>query len=440
MAAWVVLLVTWSFLLAPAASEGVLPAGDLGTLPGQPDSEATAINDAGQIAGVSGDFEFPMPQDLVLWDGDTMTDLGLLLPPGEVGTFGVTARPLDMNDHGAIVGSAIIADCGESSCSFTSHAFLWTQSDGMIDLGDLGLPTTEATGINDHGVVVGWGWGCGTRTYHAFVWTEAGGMECLLPEESYAYGVNDGGDVVGMYRVGNIFHGFLWSARAGLVDLGSLGGYLTQPQDVAGAGIVVGSYEDSRGTEHAFVWTADAGFSELPPLAGATAAEAYAVNEEGYVVGWSGVDRWAKHPVAWVPQGDGTYRVREIGSLGGCCGVAYDINDFGQIVGGSTTSDGTTHAFLTEIPSLAAGIEAVLDQVSNLAREGRLDPALASSLEVKLINAADALEAGHVNAVKGMLTATANEVQALVQGRLLPPSDGAELLTAIGELMQRLGS
>ncbi|TMB73481.1 MAG: hypothetical protein E6J46_15355, partial [Chloroflexi bacterium] len=75
-----VLVVSLSFLLgvlviAPPAS-ATDPIEDLGTLPGDESSRATAINDAGQIVGVSGSCT-----DLsraFFWDNGTMTDLGSL--------------------------------------------------------------------------------------------------------------------------------------------------------------------------------------------------------------------------------------------------------------------------------------------------------------------------------------------------------------------------
>ena len=41
-----------------------------------------------------------------------------------------------------------------------------------------------------------------------------------------------------------------------------------------------------------------------------------------------------------------TYTVTDLGSLGGCCPDAFAINDNGQVVGTSYTADGTSHAFL----------------------------------------------------------------------------------------------
>src|SRR2546427_12277335 len=76
------------------------PVLDLGTLPGMMWSEASAINDHGQIVGQSGN---DTAQRLFLWDNGTMTDLGSL--GGAAGRYsGVAAS--DINDAGQVVGTS----------------------------------------------------------------------------------------------------------------------------------------------------------------------------------------------------------------------------------------------------------------------------------------------------------------------------------------------
>src|SRR5947208_14826921 len=83
------------FVVAPSAS-ATDPIQDLGTLPGDESSRATAINDAGQIVGVSGTCSDPT--HAFLWADGVMTDLGSL--PGTVRTY-----PSDSNNAGQIAGA-----------------------------------------------------------------------------------------------------------------------------------------------------------------------------------------------------------------------------------------------------------------------------------------------------------------------------------------------
>ncbi|MBS0423267.1 MAG: PEP-CTERM sorting domain-containing protein [Proteobacteria bacterium] len=118
---------------------------DLGTLGGI-DSNALAINASGQIAGwsyLAGDFV----QHATFWDGAVLSDLGTL--------GGANSQALALNNLGQVVGWSELADGSQ-------HAVLWDGTT-LIDLNSLLDPTLvsagwvlkEAAGINDHGAIVG---------------------------------------------------------------------------------------------------------------------------------------------------------------------------------------------------------------------------------------------------------------------------------------------
>jgi probable HAF family extracellular repeat protein len=96
----------------------------------------------------------------------------------------------------------------------------------MRDLGSLG-GGSYATGINNAGQVVGY-FETNVGTVHAFLWTESGGMQdlgTLGGGSSLASGINSAGQVVGSANaVSGETHAFLWTAKAGMQDLGTLGG------------------------------------------------------------------------------------------------------------------------------------------------------------------------------------------------------------------------
>ena len=87
---------------------------DLGTLPGDNMSEATGINNCGQIVGVS----YPSSHAFI-WQGGVMTDLNTLIPSDSPLALISTG---DINDEGQITGQACIVSNGE--CTAETPAFL----------------------------------------------------------------------------------------------------------------------------------------------------------------------------------------------------------------------------------------------------------------------------------------------------------------------------
>jgi probable HAF family extracellular repeat protein len=122
-----------------------------------------------------------------------------------------------------------------------------------------------------------------------------------LGGDTYAYAVNESGQVVGYSYIATPgadvgYHAFSWTANSGIVDLGTLGGDSTQAVAVNESGQVVG-YSN---TGHAFSWTANGGMVELGALADDVNSRATAVNNNGEVVGTSwGLDS-AQHATMWL--------------------------------------------------------------------------------------------------------------------------------------------
>jgi probable HAF family extracellular repeat protein len=120
-------------------------------LPGDTVSAATAINDRGQVVGISGFCDQAVGRfsavHAVLWDRGRTISLG---------TLGGIAwnTPMSINQRGDVVGFSNVsaADAG----AFRPHAFLWTRRDGIRDLGTLpGDVTSQALGVTDRLEVVG---------------------------------------------------------------------------------------------------------------------------------------------------------------------------------------------------------------------------------------------------------------------------------------------
>lgn len=177
---------------------------DIRALPligGDTSGAATAINDRGQIVGISGICDQAVGRysaiHAVLWQNNTVTDLGNL---------GVLAwnTPMAINQHGVVVGFAN-ARGGGSAGNFNAHAFVWTRSSGMRDLGLLpGDDYSEALSINDHGLIVGESCNATTNVCRAVLWRN-GAMVDLNTLVSPGYSdhlasandINDAGEITG---------------------------------------------------------------------------------------------------------------------------------------------------------------------------------------------------------------------------------------------------
>lgn len=176
----------------------------LGTLTGSGSSYGTGINDKGQVVGFSSSAAGSPHAFVTDVNGGAMHDLGAL--------YGGSSYASGINEHGQVVGSSVFK---ASSGLVVSHAFI-TDADGtMRDLGSLdnrvaGM-SSFATGVNDNGIVVGYGMSSGG--WHAFITgTNGQGMYDLNSlvsglSLSYAWGVNNENQVLaqgsgGMYLIG----------------------------------------------------------------------------------------------------------------------------------------------------------------------------------------------------------------------------------------------
>jgi probable HAF family extracellular repeat protein len=124
---------------------------ELPPLPGDTSGAATAINDRGQVVGISGTCDQAVGRftaaHAVLWESGRVTDIGNL---------GGAAwnTPMAINERGDVVGFA--GQPGDDPDNPLLHAFLWTRHDGIQDLGALpGDVYSEAHGINEQRQVVG---------------------------------------------------------------------------------------------------------------------------------------------------------------------------------------------------------------------------------------------------------------------------------------------
>jgi probable HAF family extracellular repeat protein len=130
----------------------------------------------------------------------------------------------------------------------------------------------------------------------------------------------------------------------GRTALGTLGGGTSYASGINDAGQVVGMSYTAAGPGHAFITGPHGvGMSDLGTLGGDNSV-ARGINDAGQVVGESETVAGTYHAFITGPNGVG---MADLGTLGGYGSFAYGINDAGQVVGGSLTAAGGGHAFIT---------------------------------------------------------------------------------------------
>ena len=170
--------------------------------PGDSDGTANALNDKGQMAGISGICSVAeggaSAIHAVFWQDQDST-------PINMGNLGGMAwnTPASMNSKGEVVGFG--NPSGDQNAAFNVMAFYWSQSTGMQPLGTLPLfANSIAYAINNHGLIVGQALNGPSPFTHAFIYQDGImtdlnslmiGHNSLTLE--YANDVDDDGVIVG---------------------------------------------------------------------------------------------------------------------------------------------------------------------------------------------------------------------------------------------------
>jgi len=284
---------------------------DLGNLGGNR-SEALAVNQAGQVVGISANHAF-------LFSQGKMQDLNTL--------GGAVSRANAINAAGQIAGQAETADG-------SLHAFLYRDGK-MTDLGAPDVDFSKATALNDAGQVVGiFGY-----------WTNR--------KDGLAWHPDD--------------HAFLYD-NGKMQDLGTLGGRMSQAFAINASGQIVGWAENADGAKHAFIYR-DGKMSDLGVL-GWSGSLARSINTAGDVVGVFGEDAHYQGGVAegraFLYRGGRMHDLNSVISKEAlaAAGVvvltdAKAINDRGQIVCAGEDPAGVSATFLLT-PVEAKALDAAL--------------------------------------------------------------------------------
>ena len=226
-------------------------------------------------------------------------------PPGDTGASFSAARidlgtlggrwsiAADINSTEVVVGSA-------ETASGATHAFRWSASEGMIDLGLLpGDSESEAVAVLDNNEILGFS-GSNNR-WTPVVWSALGEKRSLpiplLPGATFGRptAFNALGKVVG-WDVSATEHAWIWSDAAGKLDLtasvpgGSLEGAASA---ITSSGSVLLTTR-TTGCEatvecwRTYLWSTAAGYRSLgtPDGSADVAVTGLGTNDNGTVVGW----------------------------------------------------------------------------------------------------------------------------------------------------------
>jgi probable HAF family extracellular repeat protein len=344
-----------SFVLAAVTIVGAqsYTITDIGVLKGDNESNGFWINNLGEVVGCSDTKNsegYPCTgmvagQHAFSWTrSGGMKDLGTLSGATVSGAIGV-------NQSGTIVGYSNVK--GQLATNFV--AVQWSSTGAITNLGTLsGGSSSAAFGINSAGVVAGDSF-LSSGIVNATSWTSKkiknlGALSKAIFTAGLA--VNDNGEIVGesVFGYGPPFtsHGFLWNGST-MKDLGTLSGGVTSMANAINiSGVIVGQSDGTStgGHWHAVLWDTSDKIQDLGTLPGGNYSIAFGVNSSSVVVGYGNLSNNAAHAMVWTSTGG----MQDLNSLipsnsGWVLINANAINASGQITGYGTKG-GANHAFL----------------------------------------------------------------------------------------------
>lgn len=312
---------------------------DLGVPPGEQMSTGSGLNSKGQAVGISADANGENGV-ATLFSGGTATSLGRFGANDDTFAEGIS-------NSGLVTGYI----CNNSA--EVSNVFLYSGGH-MTDIADASLfpDGSDGTGVNNSGVVCGYGWPTTVAT-HAFVYSNGvtTDLGTMGGSESVAEAINDAGQVVGQFTnsAGNT-HGFLY-AGGKMTDLGvPSDSSISTAIAISSNGLIVGEIVISGVTHVAEyvngAWT-DLGSGPLPT----------GINSSGVVVGegeipgvYSGpkAKRKAAQPIGVILVNGSFVNLNTLIPAGSGFTINYAlaINDSGQILCDATVAGDVTHAVL----------------------------------------------------------------------------------------------
>jgi probable HAF family extracellular repeat protein len=209
-----------------------------------------------------------------------------------------------INDRGQVVGTA-------ATGTGSAHAFRWTPSVGMRDLGTLGDGSSGQDGQHRVGDQRAWPGGRVRR--------HAGRLEPCVPMDPVPRDAGPG-------------HAGRHGERGDRHQQPRRGGRVFPPGRRPDASVPV---DASRGIQDLGTLGGEGAVAIPGPVA-------TGINDPGHVVGSAYTAAGEQHAYRWTPSGG----MQDLGTLGGADSSASGINVWDQVTGTAATADADAHAFL----------------------------------------------------------------------------------------------
>ncbi len=169
-------------------------------LSGDPDSAATAINDKGEVVGISGLCSNAVggasAEHALLWENGVAINLGNI--GGQAWN-----TPTSLNNQGVVVGFGNIS--GDENAAENPAAFIWTKTKGINEIYPFGSDTNDVLfDINEKNQAVGNSFNVNAGTSRAVLWQNGAlnDLNALVIQPTSLYltlaqGINDAGEITG---------------------------------------------------------------------------------------------------------------------------------------------------------------------------------------------------------------------------------------------------
>jgi len=243
----------------------------------------------------------------------------------------LSARVLSL----AVSGWCFAATTGQCATGYTVTAVPLDAGNGINVVGQVVGNVANASGV-EHAALYFQG-----KVTDLGALASPGGDPAQSPSQAAA--VNQLGLIVGQSEGPDFFTHAVSFSNGAVQNLGTLGGFNSSANAVNDKGQIVGASDTpaNDGTQHAFL-SSSKGLIEIGTLNGTGSSVAFGINDFGVIVGQSSTTSGDTH--AFIYQNG---KFTDIGTLGGTFGTATAINLEGVTVGYSALSgDQVIHAFV----------------------------------------------------------------------------------------------